>query len=130
MSNWTQSVNYELLTEARLPVIVQIGVGHGHAGAAVRDVKETIVAAICLYELRRPRKSAQKRLLVLVMVSVGREVQVVDPNIACRLDTNGITRIGQDLADLDVPDDDVRHFEDTDANTDESLRAVRAIAML
>lgn len=43
----------------------------------------------------------------LVVVPVARNVDVINPDVVGLLDTNGIAGRSQDLADLQVPDDDV-----------------------
>lgn len=47
---------------------------------------------------------------------------MVNPDIGGRLDADGITGLGQDLGDLNVADDNVRHVEDAKANSNQSYK--------
>jgi hypothetical protein len=67
--------------ERRLPVIMQVRVGDRDGIAAMGDVEQTIV-------------------VVLVVVTVRRELDRVDPDTVRSLDGDVVTSIGKDLADL------------------------------
>jgi hypothetical protein len=64
-----------------LPVVMEVRVADGHCVAAVRDVEETVV-------------------VVLVMVEVGRKINVVDPDAVRGLDAESVTSVGEYNADL------------------------------
>lgn len=81
-----------------LPVVVEVGVGDGDVVRTVGHITETIV-------------------VVLVVVHVGRQVAVVDPDVGRGLDGDGITSIGENLGDLNVADDDVGLVLDAETNT-------------
>ena len=49
----------------------------------------------------------------------GAEVDVVDPDLAGRLDADGVARGGEHLLDLDVADDDVALVEHAQADADQ-----------
>jgi hypothetical protein len=83
-----------------LPVVVEVGVGDSNVLATVSDINETIV-------------------VVLVVSSVTGDIDVIDPDIVSLLDTDGVTSISKDLANLQVPDDDVVLLKDTKTDTNE-----------
>jgi hypothetical protein len=47
----------------------------------------------------------------LVVVQVTGNIDVINPDVVGRLDAEGITSLSEDLADLQVPDDDVLSIE-------------------
>lgn len=91
-------VGVAVADEGGLPVVVQVGVGDGDVVRTVGDIKQTIV-------------------VVLVVVTVRGQIQVVEPDVVGGLDGDGVTVVGEDLADLDVADDDVGGLLDTETNT-------------
>jgi hypothetical protein len=60
---------------------MEVRVGNRHGVAAVRDVKETII-------------------VILVVVTVRREIKMVDPDAVGGLNGDSITSRSEDLADL------------------------------
>jgi len=66
------SVGVRVADEGCLEMVVEVGVGDGDVVGGVGDVAESVVE-------------------VLVVVHVGREVQVVNPDVCCGLNANGIT---------------------------------------
>lgn len=54
------------------------------------------------------------------MVQVRGQIDVVNPDVAGGLDTNGITGIGKNLGNLQVPDNDIFRVFDTETNADQS----------
>lgn len=91
-------VGVAVADERGLPVVVQVAVADGDVVRAVGDVEKTVV-------------------VVLVVVHVGRQVKVVEPDVAGGLDGEGVAGISEDLADLDVADDDVGRLLDAKADT-------------
>jgi hypothetical protein len=67
--------------ERGLPVVMEVRVGNRDGVGAVRDVEETVV-------------------VVLVMITVGREVNVVDPDAVRGLDAKSVTSLGEYNANL------------------------------
>lgn len=67
--------------QRRLPVVVQVRVRDCDTVASVGDVEQAIV-------------------VVLVVVPIGREIDVIDPNAVSLLDSDGVTCISQHFADL------------------------------
>lgn len=57
--------------------------------------------------------------VVLVVVPIGREIDMINPNLGSGLDTNIITR-RKDLFDPQVSDDDILDREDSQTNTSKS----------
>jgi len=86
--------------ERALPVVVQDAVRDSDAVASVSDIKEAVV-------------------VVLIMVAIGAELNVVNPDIVSGLDTNGIASFGENIGDLHITDDDIALLVDTEADTDE-----------
>lgn len=84
--------------EGGLEVVVEVVVGEGDKVRGVGDVKEAVIE-------------------VLVVVPVGRQVAVVDPDVLGGLDADGVTVVSEDLGDLHVADDDVVGLVDVEANT-------------
>lgn len=66
------SVGVRVADEGCLEVVVEVGVGDGDVVGGVGDIAESIVE-------------------VLAVVHVGREVQVVHPDVGCGLNSDGIT---------------------------------------
>lgn len=87
------AVGVGVADEGGLPVVVDVAVGDGDEVSRVGEVDQSIV-------------------VVLVVVTVGGEVDVVDPNIGGFLDANGITILSKNLGDTNVADDDVGLFLD------------------
>ena len=56
----------------------------------------------------------------LVMVLITREVNVINPNLAGCLNSNGISSLSQDLGDLQVAQDNVGLLEHTKPNSNKS----------
>lgn len=54
------------------------------------------------------------------MVHVREQLAVVNPDVVGVLDTNGVTGIGKDLGNLQVPDNDIALSVDTKTNTNQS----------
>lgn len=54
------------------------------------------------------------------MVHIREQLAVVNPDVVGVLDTNGITGIGKNLGNLQVPDNDICLSVDTKTNTDQS----------
>lgn len=81
--------------ERGLEVIVELGVGDGHEVSRVGDVEEAVV-------------------VVFVVGEVGREVDVVDPDVGggAGLDADGVAIIGEDFGDGQVADYDVFLFDE------------------
>lgn len=59
-------------------------------------------------------------VVVLVVVHVGEELNVVDPDVGGELKTDSITGAGENLGDLDVADDDVALLVDSESDSDQS----------
>lgn len=76
----------------RLVVIVNIAVGDSDPVRAVGHVNESIV-------------------VVLAVSLVGRNVNVVNPNVLGVIDTDGIASFGDDFGDFEVPKIEVREVE-------------------
>ena len=57
-------------------------------------------------------------VVVLVMVPVGAQVDVVDPNLVRLLNANVVSR-SQDLSNLEISDDDIARVQNTETNTSE-----------
>ena len=72
--------------EGSLPVVVEVGVGNGDIVNSVSNIEKTII-------------------VVLVVVLVGAQVEVVNPDITGRLDGNRIS--ANDLGDGQVANDDI-----------------------
>lgn len=56
----------------------------------------------------------------LVVVHVTRQIDVVNPNLRCLLNTNSISGLRKYLRDSDVTDDDIRLLIDAETNALES----------
>lgn len=54
------------------------------------------------------------------MVPITGEVGVVNPNVLSVLNTNCITRVSEDLGNLNISDDDIANINDTEANSAKS----------
>jgi len=96
-----RAVAVRVANEHALPVVVKDAPGDGHVGRTVGNVAQTII-------------------VVLVVVAIAGQVDVIDPNLACSLDTDSITSRGENLSDLEVPNDDVGDTDDTETDTGES----------
>ncbi len=83
--------------EGGLEMIVEEVVGEGDEVGAVGDVKQAVVE-------------------VLVLVPVGGQVAVVDPDVLGRLDADSVAVRGGDLEDLHVAQDDVVGLVDVEAD--------------
>lgn len=81
-------------------MIMEISVGNGHIVGSMRQVDKSIV-------------------LILVHVSVSREIDVVYPDIGRFLNGNTIPIFSQYLADLQVSDNDVLLSVDCEADAGE-----------
>lgn len=79
-------------------VVMHVCVGDGDKVGSMRQVHQTIVK-------------------VLVYVAVARQVAVVNPDVGGQLDSDGITVVGLNLADLHVAHNDVFLAIDGKANT-------------
>lgn len=79
-------------------MVVEVGVGDGDPLRSVSNIKETIV-------------------VVLAVVKVRRQIKVVNPDVAGGLNTNSITVVGEDLAALEVAEDDILNLVDVEADT-------------
>ena len=53
------------------------------------------------------------------MVEIAGKVDVIDPDFAGSLNSDGVTGIGEDLGDLDVTDDNVGDVNDAETNANE-----------
>jgi hypothetical protein len=62
------------------------------------------------------------------VVPVRREVDVVNPDLRSRLDTESVTNISDDLGDLDVADDNIALVKHTQTNTVEGCEVKSNIA--
>ena len=80
---------------------MKVRVRDGNAVDAVSEVEQAII-------------------VILVMVEVAGEIDMVDPNVVGRLDGNGITNVREDLRDLDVANDHVGLFKNTETDAVES----------
>lgn len=49
----------------------------------------------------------QTVIVILVMISVRRDIDMVDPYVGGKLDTNGVPVCGKNLLDCQVPDNDI-----------------------
>lgn len=103
------AVAVRVANQRGLPVVVDEGVGDGYVVGGVGKINETIV-------------------VVLVVVTVRRDVAVVDPDVGgffyfispsspaflggILTDSKGITIVSQNLLNTQVPDDHVRSFLD------------------
>lgn len=96
-----RAVAVRVADEHRLPMIMQFAPGYGDIGTAMGDIAEAII-------------------VILIVIAVGREVDVVDPNFRSLLNSDSITRIGKDLFYNEVADDYVGNLDDANANTGES----------
>lgn len=83
---------------------MKVAVGNRHTSAAMSDIDKTVV-------------------VVLVVVSVARHVNVVDPDIVGDLDANCVTNISDDLRDFEVAEDDVVLLVYAKTNTIEGYRS-------
>lgn len=85
------------------------------------DVEKTII--IILYRAQIlslcPSSNIGGESRYLAMVLVGGKVNMVDPDVGCKLDTDCVDG-SQTFLDLEVPDDDVLLPQDSQANTDQS----------
>ena len=54
------------------------------------------------------------------MITVGREIDVVDPDFRGLLNSDGVSGISKNLLDGDISDNDVGHLDDANADTSES----------
>lgn len=81
--------------------VVEVRVRDRNAVDAVSEVKQAVI-------------------VILIMVEVAGEIDMVDPNVVGCLDGKGITNVRDDLRDLDVTDDDVGLFKDTETDAVES----------
>lgn len=89
--------------EGSLPVVVDIGVGNGDVVRSMGDVNEAIV-------------------VVLVVVTVGRDIDVIDPDVRGVLDSNGITVLCENLLDKNVTDDNILLLLDQPIKEYQSLK--------
>ena len=87
-------------------MVVEEDVGDGDPLGSVGNIKKTII-------------------VVLAVVKVGRKVEVVGPNILGGLDTDSITVLGQNLAALEVAENNVLDLVDEETNVLESRVAVQ-----
>ncbi len=60
-----------------------------------------------------------RHVLVFVVIPVAGEVDVVDPDLGCSLNTDVITSLSQNLGDLQVAQDYVRFIYDAETNANE-----------
>lgn len=95
------TVGVAVADQRGLPVVMDVTVGDGDPVAAVCHVDETIV-------------------VVLVVILVTGHIDVVDPDVLRGLDGDGVTVVGQNLGDLEVPDNDVGLLVDGEADTGEA----------
>jgi hypothetical protein len=95
-----RSIAVRVADERRLPVVVQYRVGDAHESASVRDINETVVK-------------------VFVVITVGGNIDVVNPDLGSRLDRDGISGAGENLGHLEVSDDHVVLLNHAQADSDE-----------
>lgn len=86
--------------ERGLPVVVDVAVGDGDIVASVGDIDETIV-------------------VVLVVVPVGRDIDMVDPHVGGGLDADSIAVVRENLLDRQVANNDVLLALDVETQTNE-----------
>lgn len=82
------AVGVAVANQRCLPVVVDVAVGDCDEVCGVGEINQAVV-------------------VVLVMVPVGRDINMVDPDVGGELDSNGITVCSKNLLDRQVPDDDV-----------------------
>lgn len=87
-----------------LPVVMEVVVGDGDPVTTVGDVKQAVV-------------------VVFVMVHVGGEIVVIDPNIGGGLNGNGIGGC-KNLLNLETTNDNVLHVENSDSNVDKGWKTL------
>lgn len=87
-------------------MVVEEDVGDGDPLGSVGNIKKTII-------------------VVLAVVKVGRKVEVIGPNILGCLNTDSITVLGQNLAALEVAENNVLDLVDEETNVLESRVAVQ-----
>lgn len=86
--------------ERGLPVIVDEGVGDGDVVSRVGKINGPII-------------------VVLVVISVGGDVDVVKPDVGRLLDGQGIAVLRKDLGDVQIADNDVTDILDDDTEAGE-----------
>jgi hypothetical protein len=84
-------------------VVVEVGVGDGHPLAGVGDIAKTVI-------------------IVLVVSQIGGQVAVINPDILGVLDSDRITVVGQNLADLEVAHNDVGLILDVESDTSQGYQ--------
>lgn len=93
-------VRVDVADQGGLVVVVDVAVGDGDPVGFPGDVQETVV-------------------VVLSRVEVGAQVNVINPHVGGRLDTDGISVGLLDLGDGQVTDDDVLHTLDVQTDSGE-----------
>jgi hypothetical protein len=96
--NVLSSIAVGVTNKRGFPVVVKNAARHGNLISSVGDVEKAIV-------------------VVLVMVLVGRQIDVVDPNLRGLLNADSISCLSKNLANFNVTDDDIGLLEHTKSNT-------------
>ena len=104
--------------EGSLPVIVEVAVRDGDTSASVGDIKKSFTWLIS--QIQSFSQSILTVIEVLIVIQVGAEVNVINPDLLGCLDADVISR-GQTFGDLEVADDDIARVEDTETDTSEGL---------